>query len=74
MEGEDNIDYERWYRELFKKFTSIRDEIENETDDVDLLALIDFSREILKKIKGKTDRSEYESASSFINILFRRKI
>lgn len=74
MKGEDNIDYERWYRELFKKFTTIRDEIENTTDDMDMLALIDFAQKILQEIKGSTDRSSYESASMFVNILFRRNI
>jgi hypothetical protein len=73
MEGEDNIDYERWYRELFKKFTTIRDAMEL-YDEIDMSSLFLFVQNILKDIKGLRDKEKYEAASNLINGLFHKKV
>jgi hypothetical protein len=59
----DEVDFDRWYRELFKKFTTIRDAYE--TNGVGTPGSIDTARILLSAIKIDKQRSRYENASEY---------
>lgn len=71
MEGEkEEIDFDRWYRELFKKFTIVRDAIEiYNRGDHGLIKEMETWLYFIRFWKNKT-REKYEDASNFINQAF----
>ena len=71
MEGceEEEVDLDRWYRELFKKFTTIRDIIEAKNGDYELIKEVESWLYFIRFWKNR-NKEKYEDASNFINQVF----
>jgi hypothetical protein len=59
------IDFPRWYRELFKKYTAVRDM--TETHDCERRPLMKMLQKWMDGLKTSTDVTEFEHVSVAIN-------
>jgi hypothetical protein len=62
------IDFPRWYRELFKKYTTIRDM--TETYECERRPLMQMLQKWLDNLKTSTEVTEFEHVSVAINEIY----
>ncbi len=65
----DEVDFDRWYRELFKKFTTIRDAYE--MNGVGNANMIEFAQIGLNLARREKTKEGYEDMSRLLNVLMK---